>query len=37
MQCSKEVERATAYRDGYIKACEDYAREMRHAINNNQG
>lgn len=33
----KEVERAIAYRDGYIQACEDYVREMRYAITNNQG
>jgi len=37
IQCGKEMERATAYKDGYVQACEDYAREMRHAISNNQG
>ena len=37
LQCSKEVERATAYRDGYIKAWKDYAREMPQAISSNQG
>jgi len=37
LQHTKEVERASAYRDGYIQACEDYAKEMRHAISHNQG
>ena len=37
LQYAKEVERAAAYRDGYIQACEDYAKEMCHAISHNQG
>lgn len=24
-----ELQKATAYRDGYVKACEDFGREMR--------
>ncbi|MCD8355885.1 MAG: hypothetical protein LUE11_04860 [Clostridia bacterium] len=35
--CTKKIETATAYKDGYIQACEDFAREMRHAISENQG
>ena len=31
-----DLQKAQAYRDGYVKACEDFGREMRQAINMEQ-
>lgn len=33
-KCSKQIEKANAYRDGYVQGVEDYAREMRNDISN---
>lgn len=30
--CDDYNRKAQAYRDGYIQACEDFGREIRHAI-----
>lgn len=27
-----EIQKATEYREGYVQACEDFGREMRHAV-----
>ena len=35
--CEDKILKATSYRDGYVQACEDFGREMRKAITNNQG
>lgn len=31
-----DLQKAQAYRDGYVKACEDFGREMRQAIQTDQ-
>lgn len=31
------LEKATAYHEGYVQACEDFGREMRRAISNEKG
>lgn len=32
IEYDKAVQKAGAYRDGYVQACEDFGREMRRAI-----
>lgn len=32
IEYDKAVQKADAYRDGYVQACEDFGREMRRAI-----
>lgn len=32
----EEVQKANAYRDGYIQACEDFGREMRRLLRGEQ-
>lgn len=35
--CDKYIRKAQSYRDGYVQACEDFGREMRKAIEVEQG
>lgn len=35
-KCKAEIEKANAYRDGYIQACEDFYRELRKMHPQNQ-
>ena len=35
--CTKEINRAKAYREGYIQACEDFNKQIICAISQNQG
>lgn len=35
--CDEYIRKAQPYRDGYVQACEDFGREMRQAINAEQG
>ncbi len=36
-RCAEEIKKANDYRDGYIQACEDFHKQMRYAISQNQG
>lgn len=36
-KCEECIRHATSYRDGYMQACEDFGREMRRAISQEQG
>lgn len=35
--CDEYIRKAQSYRDGYVQACEDFGREMRKAIEVEQG
>lgn len=35
-QAGIELQKATSYHEGYVKACEDFGREMRRAISYEQ-
>lgn len=35
-QAGIELQKATSYHEGYVKACEDFGREMRQEILNKQ-
>lgn len=37
LKCSKEIEKAKAYHEGYTQAIEDFAQNMREEISQNQG
>lgn len=34
---ANKIQKANAYLEGYVQACEDFGREMRRAISNEQG
>lgn len=36
-QASIEMQKVTSYHKGYIQACEDFGREMRRVISEEQG
>lgn len=36
-QASIEMQKITSYHKGYIQACEDFGREMRRVISEEQG
>ena len=33
---AEDIRKATEYRDGYVQACEDFGREMRRMISEEQ-
>lgn len=37
IKLNKEITQAQAYHDGYVQACEDFSRRIRHEISYNQG
>lgn len=36
-KCDEDIKKAKEFRDGYVQACEDFGRKMRHAISREQG
>lgn len=36
-ECANTIQKANAYREGYIQACEEFDRKMKQAVSNEQG